>query len=134
VQRTREEGVETDRELILEDDRSIQEGLWRMAQLAQDAAEALNARGEVNLDGQVEAEELREALERVQSLSLEVLESCMHISKGTPARKGGGSQELRSEVLSMKSGHPELGVRIGRFEGLSRPLCPSGPSRARSSA
>jgi len=36
--------VETDRELILEDDRSIQEELWRMARLAQDAAEGLDAR------------------------------------------------------------------------------------------
>jgi len=37
-------------------------------------AEALDARVEENLDGRVEAEELREALERVQSLSLEVRE------------------------------------------------------------
>jgi hypothetical protein len=33
--------VESERELILEDARSIREGLWRMAQLAQDAAESL---------------------------------------------------------------------------------------------
>jgi hypothetical protein len=67
VQRTREEGAE--------DYRSIQEELWRMPQLAQGAAEAQNARvEEENLDGQVEAEELREVLERVQSLSLEVSE------------------------------------------------------------
>ena len=78
------------RELIPEEACTIQEGLWRMVQLAQDAAEALNVRGEEeNLDGQVEAEEPREVLERVQSLSLEVRGSCMHISKGTPARKGG---------------------------------------------
>jgi hypothetical protein len=38
------EGVEADRELILEDARSISEGLWRMAQLLQDAAESLDAR------------------------------------------------------------------------------------------
>jgi hypothetical protein len=69
------DSVQPDPELILEDARSIQEGLWRMAQLAQDAAEALDARiEEENLDGQVEDEELREALERVQALSLEVSE------------------------------------------------------------
>jgi hypothetical protein len=39
-----EEGVEADRELILEDARSIRERLWRMARLAQDAAESLDAR------------------------------------------------------------------------------------------
>lgn len=67
--------METDRELILEDDRSIQEELWRMAQLAQDAAEALDARiEEENLDDQVEVEELRKVLKRVQPLSLEVRE------------------------------------------------------------
>ena len=37
------EGVDSDRELMLEDARSISEGLWRMAQLAQDAAESLDA-------------------------------------------------------------------------------------------
>jgi hypothetical protein len=30
----REEGVESDRELTLEDARSISEGMWRMARLA----------------------------------------------------------------------------------------------------
>jgi hypothetical protein len=39
-----EEGVEADRELILEDARPIRERLWRMARLAQDAAESLDAR------------------------------------------------------------------------------------------
>ena len=71
----RENGVEADREPILEDARSIRDAMWRMAQLAQEAAEALDARvEEEDLDGQAEAVEVREALERVQSLSLEVSE------------------------------------------------------------
>jgi hypothetical protein len=71
----REEGVEADRKLILEDARSIREGLWRMARLAQDAAESLDARIEdENLDGKEEAVEVREALEHLQTLSLEVSE------------------------------------------------------------
>ena len=37
-------------------------------------AEAVDARVEENLDGRAEVEELREALERVQSLSLDVRE------------------------------------------------------------
>jgi hypothetical protein len=36
--------VEPDRELILEDARSIREGMWRMAHLVQDAAELLDSR------------------------------------------------------------------------------------------
>ncbi len=65
--------MESDCELILEDARPISEGLWRMAQLAQDAAETLDARIEdENLDGGTEAVDVREALERVQALSLEV--------------------------------------------------------------
>jgi hypothetical protein len=36
--------VEPDPELRLEDARSLWEGLWRMAQLAQDAAETLDER------------------------------------------------------------------------------------------
>ena len=36
--------MEADRELILEDARSIREGLWPMAQIAQEAAEKLDAR------------------------------------------------------------------------------------------
>jgi hypothetical protein len=72
----REEGVEADRELILEDARSIHEGLWRMAQLAEDAVESLDARIEdENLDGRTEVVEVREALERLQSLSLVVSEA-----------------------------------------------------------
>jgi hypothetical protein len=34
--------VESDRELMLADARSIREGLWRMAQLAQEGAESLD--------------------------------------------------------------------------------------------
>jgi hypothetical protein len=46
-----------------------------MARLAQDAAEALDARIEgEDLDGLAEAIEVREALERVQNLSLDVSE------------------------------------------------------------
>jgi hypothetical protein len=67
--------VESDRELMLEDARLISEGLWRMAQFAQEAAESLDARiKEENLDGRVEAVEVREALERLQAISLEVSE------------------------------------------------------------
>ena len=58
-------------ELILEDARSIREGLLRMARYAQDAAETLDARIEdENLDGLAEAVEVRDALERLQVLSL----------------------------------------------------------------
>lgn len=69
------EGVDSEHELMLEDARSISEGLWRMAQLAQDAAETLDARIEdEDLTGMVEAVEVREVLERLQDLSLEVSE------------------------------------------------------------
>jgi hypothetical protein len=68
--------MESDRELILEDAHSIGEGLWRMAQLAQDAAEGLDARIEdENLDGLPEVVEVRDALERLQAISLEVSEA-----------------------------------------------------------
>jgi hypothetical protein len=71
----REESVESERELILEDARSISQGLWRMANLAQDVADSLDARIEdEDLDGLAEAVEVREALERLQALSLEVSE------------------------------------------------------------
>ncbi len=40
----REDGVESERELFLEDARSIREGMWRIAHLVQDAAELLDAR------------------------------------------------------------------------------------------
>jgi hypothetical protein len=67
--------VEADRELILEDAHSISQGLWRTAHLAQDAAESLDARiGKEDLDGLAEAVEVREALERLQAVSIEVSE------------------------------------------------------------
>jgi hypothetical protein len=69
------EGVQPDRELMLEDARSIREGLWRMAQLVQDAAEALDSRIEYeDLDGLAEAVEVREALERLQALRSQLSE------------------------------------------------------------
>jgi hypothetical protein len=81
-------GVEADRELRLEDARSIREGLWRMAELAQDAAEALDARiEEENLNGRTEAVEVRVALERMQTLSLEVSEE-LDAYQDRHARKG----------------------------------------------
>ena len=67
--------MEADRELILEDARSIQEGLWRITRYAQDAAASLGARIEdEDLNGMAEAVEVRETLERLQALSLEVSE------------------------------------------------------------
>jgi hypothetical protein len=67
--------VEPERELILEDATSLLDAMRRMVEYASDATEALEARiEEGNLDGRTEAEELREALERVQNLSLEVSE------------------------------------------------------------
>jgi hypothetical protein len=67
--------VEADRELILEDARSIGQGLWRIAHLAQDAADSLDVRiDEEDLDGLAEAVEVREALERLQAISIEVSE------------------------------------------------------------
>jgi hypothetical protein len=72
----REDSVEADREPILEDARSIQEGLWRVARYAQDAAESLlGVRIEdENLNGMTEAVEVHQTLERLQELSLEVSE------------------------------------------------------------
>ena len=62
----------TNLELLLEDARSISGGLWRMVWLAQEAAEALDSRiGDEDLDGLVEAVEVRKILERMQSLSRE---------------------------------------------------------------
>jgi hypothetical protein len=70
-----EDGVESERELVLEDARSIREGLRRMARLAQDAAEGLDARIEdEDLNGMAEAVQVREALEHMQALSLEMSE------------------------------------------------------------
>jgi hypothetical protein len=67
--------VEADGELMLEDARSIREGLWRMAHFAHYAAEALDSRIEdEDLDGLAEAVEVREALGWLQALGLEVSE------------------------------------------------------------
>ena len=67
--------MEADRELLLKDARSIREGLWRMARYAQEAAESLNLRMEQEtLDGRAQAVEVREALEQLHALSLEVSE------------------------------------------------------------
>lgn len=67
--------MEPARELMLEDARSIRDGVWRMVRLAQDTAETLDARIEDdNLDGLAEIVEAREALKCLQPLSLEVSE------------------------------------------------------------
>ncbi len=71
----RKDSVEADRGLLLEDARSIQEGLWRTARYTQNAAESLGASSEnEDLNGTTEAVEVRETLERLQALSLEVSE------------------------------------------------------------
>jgi hypothetical protein len=58
--------VETDPELILEDARSLRDGMWRIDQLARDVAERLDERIEAEtLDSRAEAEYVREALERM---------------------------------------------------------------------
>ena len=60
---------------LLQDARSLREGLWRIAQDAQEALELMDRRIEAeDLDGESEAGELRRALERMQSLSLELSE------------------------------------------------------------
>ena len=65
----------SERERILEDARSVGQRLWRIARLAQDAAEVLDSRIEgEDLDGVSEAEEVRETLERVQILYLKISE------------------------------------------------------------
>jgi len=75
IEPTKEESVEAEPELILEDATSIRDGMRRLVRYASDATEALDARIEdENLDGRTEAAELREALERVQNLSLEISE------------------------------------------------------------
>jgi hypothetical protein len=67
--------VDSDRELMVEDAHSILDGLWRIARLAQDAVESLDGQIEdEELDGIEEAAKVREAIERVQALSLEVSE------------------------------------------------------------
>jgi hypothetical protein len=81
---------------MLKDARFLQEGMWRMVQLAQEAAEALDSRTEdEDLDGQTEATELRETLERVQSLSLELSEELdayqeRRLGEGVPGVKNRG--------------------------------------------
>jgi hypothetical protein len=58
--------VESERELTLEDARSMREGLWRMARLADTAAELIDDRIDAEtLDGRTEAVELREAPENL---------------------------------------------------------------------
>jgi hypothetical protein len=67
--------LDSEHELMLEDARLILQGLWRIAQLAQDAAESLDGRIEdEDLADMAEAVEVREAMERVQTLSIEVSE------------------------------------------------------------
>jgi valyl-tRNA synthetase len=67
--------VDSERELMMEDARSFLDGLWRMARLAQDAAESLDGRIEdEDLRVMAETVEVREVLERVQNLSLEISE------------------------------------------------------------
>ena len=64
--------MESNPELRLEDARSISEGLWRMVRYVQDGGELMDARIEdEDLDGRTEAIEVREALERLQAISLE---------------------------------------------------------------
>jgi hypothetical protein len=71
----RECDVEPEPELILEDAASLREAMWRLVRYASEATEALEARIEdEDLDGATEAEELREALKRVQNLGLEISE------------------------------------------------------------
>ena len=71
----RECDVEPEPELILEDAVSLRQAMRRMVRYTSDATEVLEARIEdEDLDGAMEVEELREALERVQNLSLEISE------------------------------------------------------------
>ena len=81
--------MEADRDFMLKDAPSLHEALWRIAQLAQKAAEALDARIEDEvLDGRVEAVEVRKALERLQAISLEVSEE-LDAYQDRYARKSG---------------------------------------------
>jgi hypothetical protein len=67
--------VEPEPELILEDAASLRDAMRRLVRYASEATEALEARIEdEDLDGATEAEELREALKRVQNLGLEISE------------------------------------------------------------
>jgi hypothetical protein len=61
--------VQADGEPILEEARSISNGLWHMVGLAHNAAETLESRVEYeDLDGLAEVVEVREVLERLQTL------------------------------------------------------------------
>ena len=67
--------MEPERELILEEATALRDAMRDVVRYAVDATEALDARIETeDLDRKTEAVELREALERVQNLSLEVSE------------------------------------------------------------
>jgi hypothetical protein len=67
--------VEPEPELIIEDVVSLREAMRRMARHASDATDALDARIEdEDLDGRTEAVQLRESLDRVQNLRLEMSE------------------------------------------------------------
>ena len=67
--------MEAEPELILEEATSIRDAMTQLVRYASDATKALEVRIEdENLDDRTEAEELREALEMVQSLSLEISE------------------------------------------------------------
>ncbi len=67
--------MEPEAELILEDASSLLDAMRRIVGYTSDAAEALEARiDDEDLNGRTEAAELREALERVQNLSLEISE------------------------------------------------------------
>jgi hypothetical protein len=62
-------------QLIVEDAASLREAMRCMVRYASDATGALDTRIEdEDLDGKRKAEELREALERVQNLSLDISE------------------------------------------------------------
>jgi hypothetical protein len=65
--------VKADRELILDDANLLWEGLWRMVHYAQEAATLMYAGiEEEDWDGKIEGVEVRETLERVRALSLEL--------------------------------------------------------------
>lgn len=67
--------MEPEPELILEDASALRDAMRRMVRYAWDATEPLEARGEnEGLDSMTEVEELCEALERVQNLSLKISE------------------------------------------------------------
>src|SRR5687767_3105920 len=81
------EGVESrGRELMMEDARSIREGLWLIARYAQEAAELMDERIDAEeLDGSTEVGEVQEILERVRALSLELSEE-LDAYQNRPAR------------------------------------------------